>query len=467
VSLKQKFHIPHNWKPREYQLPLWRYMYDGGKRAYTVWHRRSGKDEVGLHRMACAAIRRPATYWYMLPEAAQARKAIWNAIDPHTGKRRIDLSFPPEIRCGINEQEMFLKIKCLENVGGISTLQIVGSDNFNSLVGSPPAGVTFSEYALSNPMAWGYLRPILLENDGWAMFNTTPRGRNHAATLYEAVKDDPTWFCEKLTVDDTAIFTKEQLERELREMIAEHGDAVGKALFRQEYYCSFDSAILGAVYGEWIEKAENQGRITEVEYEPNLPVETAWDLGYDDATSIWFFQRAFGELRLIDFYENSQADIAHYCEMIKSKPYKYKENGHFVPHDAANKLLAAGGRSIVQQAFSLGIKMRVVASTSQMNSISAARKVMEIAWFDEAKCKVGLNALRQYRFDYDEDNKIFKVKPKHDWSSHAADAFEIIGQVYANIVQPQEREKPRFLNEITAEELFFPEKTGINYRERI
>ena len=453
--------IPHNWKPRDYQLPFWRYMQGGGKRSYAVWHRRSGKDEVGIHRTAVAAVSRPATYWYMLPEAAQARKAIWNAVNPHTGKRRLNEAIPTEIITGINEQEMFVKI-----IGG-STVQIVGSDNFNSLVGSPPAGVTFSEYALSNPLAWAYLRPILLENNGWAMFNTTPRGRNHAATLYESAKDDPEWFCEKLTVEDTGIFTKEQLDRELKEMIAEHGESVGKALFRQEYYCSFDSAILGAVYGEWIERCEAQGRITEVACDPSLPVETAWDLGYDDATSIWFFQRVYNEVRLIDFYENSQADIEHYCDVLKSKPYKYKDNGHFVPHDAANKLLAAGGRSIVQQAHAFGVKMRVVAATSQMNSISAARKIMEIAWFDKDNCKSGINALRQYRFEYDDQSKIFKVKPKHDWSSHAADAFEIIGQVYANIVREEDKPKPRFLHEITADELFFPEKTGITYRERI
>lgn len=456
------FRLPHNWQPREYQLPLWRYMQAGGKRAYAVWHRRSGKDEVGLHRTAVAAIQRPATYWYMLPEAAQARKAIWNAIDPHTGKRRIDLAFPKEIRTGINEQEMFLKI------AGGGTLQVVGSDNYNSLVGSPPAGVIFSEYALSNPMAWGYLRPILLENNGWALFNTTPRGRNHAATLYESVKDGTDWFCEKLTVDETGIFTQEQLDNELRELIKEHGESVGKALFRQEYYCSFDSAVLGAVYGEWIERAEEQNRITHVAYDPDLPVETAWDLGYDDATSIWFFQRTFNEPRLIDCYENSGADIEHYCDVLKSKPYKYKEKGHYVPHDAANKLLAAGGRSIVQQAWALGVKMRVVAATSQQNSIAAARKVLDLAWFDREKCKAGVNALRQYHYDYDDENRIFKVKPKHDWSSHYADAFEIIGQVYANIVKQDKPEGPRFLHETTADEIFWGgDKPAVSYRERI
>jgi hypothetical protein len=397
----------------------------------------------------------------MLPEAAQARKAIWNAVNPHSGKRRIDEAFPEDIRKSTNEQEMFIKFK------NGSTWQVVGSDNYNSLVGSPPAGVVFSEWAIANPLSWGYLRPIFAENDGWAVFITTPRGRNHAAAMFESAQNSDDWFCQRLTADQTGVFSPEQLAREKRELTAEHGESIGNSLFRQEYYCSFDSAVLGAVYGEWMERAEAQGRLTTNIYDPELPVETAWDLGYDDATSIWFFQRTFNEARLIDCYENSQCDIEHYCNVLHSKPYIYKENGHYVPHDAVNKLLAAGGRSIVQQAHALGIKMRVVAATSQQNSISAARKVLDMAWFDKDACKSGINALRQYHYDYDEDNKIFKAKPKHDWSSHYCDAFEIIGQVYASIVKDQTKEKPRFLHEITANELFFPENMGVNYRERI
>lgn len=436
-------------------------MQGGGKRAVACYHRRSGKDEVALHWTAVAALSRVATYWHMLPEAAQARKAIWNAVNPHTGKRRIDEAFPPEIRKSTNDQEMFIKF-----ING-STWQIVGSDNYNSLVGSPPAGVVYSEWALANPLSWGYLRPILAENNGWAMFIYTPRGRNHGSDLYESALVSDGWYAKKLTVEDTHVFEENTLIQELEELKREYGESAGKSLFRQEYYCSFDSAVLGAVYGEWIERAEAENRITDVGYDPDIPVETAWDLGYDDATSIWFYQRAHGELRLIDCYENSQADIEHYCSVVNGKPYAYKENGHYVPHDAANKLLAAGGRSIVQQAHALGIKMRVVAATSQQNSVAAARKVMEIAWFDKQKCKPGINALRQYHYQYDEQNKIFTVKPKHDWSSHYADAFEIIGQVYANTVKEEKPEKPRFLHEITANELFFPEKEGVNYRERI
>lgn len=452
--------LPYNgWQPRPYQLPLWNALDGGCKRAVAVWHRRSGKDEIALHRACIAAHERPATYWHLLPEASQARKAIWDAVNPHTGKRRIEEAFPDELISNRREQEMLIRFK------NGSTWQVVGSDNYNSLVGSPPVGVVYSEWALANPLSWGYIRPILAENNGWGLFITTPRGRNHGASLYEQALSDPNWFCQKLTVDDTTVFTKAQIESERLSYIKEHGETVGNSLFKQEYYCSFDAAIIGAIYGEFIERADQEGRLTSVTYDPAYPVETAWDLGYDDSTAIWFFQRAYNEVRLIDYYENSQADIEHYCQHILAKPYRYGD--HFVPHDAANKLLAAGGRSIVQQAHALGVKMRVVAATSQMNGIAAARKVLGFAWFDKTNCEQGIEAMRQYRYSYDDKNKAFAVKPLHDWSSHGADAFEIIGQVYSNAVKQDDKPKPRFLHEITANELFFPENTAINHRERI
>ena len=166
--------LPNRWRPRDYQRRLWDYLETGGKRAVAVWHRRAGKDEVCLHWAACAAMQRVGNYWHMLPEASQARKAIWDAINPHTGRRRIDEAFPPSIRVGQRDDDMRIKL------ASGSVWQVVGSDNFNSLVGSPPTGLVFSEYSLTNPAAWDYLRPILAENGGWCVFMMTPRGRNHA-----------------------------------------------------------------------------------------------------------------------------------------------------------------------------------------------------------------------------------------------------------------------------------------------
>lgn len=171
--------LPANgWTPRVYQKPLWGYLENGGKRAISIWHRRAGKDDVFLHWAATAAFRRQASYWHCLPEYEQARKAIWTAVNPHTGKRRIDEAFPPELVANRDEQQMFIRF-----ING-STWQVIGSDRYNSLVGAGVAGVTFSEWALCNPSAWGYIRPMIEENNGFAGFITTPRGRNHAKSLY-------------------------------------------------------------------------------------------------------------------------------------------------------------------------------------------------------------------------------------------------------------------------------------------
>lgn len=245
-----KITIPHNWRPRKYQMPLWSYLEGGGKRAVEIAHRRWGKDEISLHWTATAAMKRVATYWHMLPEATQARKAIWDAVNPHTGKRRIDEAFPPQIRKTTREQEMMIVF-----ING-STWQVVGSDNFNALMGSPPAGIVLSEWALAKSDAWGYLRPILAENGGWAVFITTPRGDNHAKKTYEFAVTEDGWFAEISTADETDVFSKEQLEAELRELIAQYGQSRGTALFMQEYYCSFSAAFTGkAVYPEFDRKA--------------------------------------------------------------------------------------------------------------------------------------------------------------------------------------------------------------------
>src|SRR5210317_1292993 len=192
-----KISLPNNWTPRDYQGPLWDYLGSGGKRAACCWHRRSGKDDVMLHHNACAAFERKGNYWYMLPLYNQCRKAIWNAINPHTGKKRIDEAFPHEVREKTLDNEMFIEFK------NGSTWQLMGSDNYDALVGSPPIGLTFSEYALSNPSAWGFLRPIMLENGGWAIFNSTPRGKNHFKKMIDMAESSEDWFAERLTVDQT------------------------------------------------------------------------------------------------------------------------------------------------------------------------------------------------------------------------------------------------------------------------
>jgi hypothetical protein len=425
-----RIQLPNRWQPRPYQRAAWDYLEAGGKRAVVVAHRRWGKDEIALHHTAVAAHLKVGTYWHMLPEASQARKAIWNAINPHTGMRRIDEAFPVELRETTLNNEMFIRFK------NGSTWQVVGSDNFNSLVGSPPVGVVFSEYSIANPRSWGILRPILLENGGWALFIYTPRGKNHGHALLQSAKEGERWFSEVSPVSKTKAIPAEALAEELREMIRENGEEFGRSLYMQEWECSFEAAILGAFYGLDMVRAQETGRIGSVPYQPQLPTYTAWDLGYRDDTAIWFYQMVRGEVHVIDFEARSGLNIADLAKIVIDKPYHYAK--HYLPHDARAKTLSSGGKSIIEQlAEHLGLaNLTVVPEIGLQNGIQAVRMMLPNVWFDDANCADGLEALRQYQREYDDDKRAFRESPRHDWTSHPADAFRMLAVAWGNEPKP-------------------------------
>lgn len=403
--------LPYRWSRRPYQRRLWRYLENGGKRAVAVWHRRAGKDSVAINFAAVAAQRRVANYWHMLPTAAQGRKVVWEAIG-RDGQRFIDQAFPPVIRSGKNDVDMLIRLR-----NGASW-QVVGSDNFDRLVGANPAGVVFSEWALADPRAWDYLRPILAENDGWALFIYTPRGRNHGATLFDMAQRTPGWFAQRLTVDETAAIAAETIE-------AERCSGMAEELIQQEYYCSFQAAVVGAYYGSIIEDAERQGRVGRVPWTRDLPVTTAWDLGIGDSTAIWFAQLSGNEIRLIDYYEASGEGFDHYASVLAQKPYAFAET--LLPHDVRQRELANGRTRLeTMQRLGLAARPRIVPGVSIDDGINAARVILPRCWFDADACMRGLEALRQYRRSWNEDTQIFSDRPLHDWTSHAADAFRYL-----------------------------------------
>lgn len=415
--MEKRIRIPHNWEPRFYQLPVLEYFDNGGKRAVTVWHRRSGKDECALHHACRSAHEKVATYWHMLPEATQARKAIWSAVNPHTGMRRIDEAFPVELRENTNDHEMFIRFK------NGSTWQVVGSDNFNSLMGSPPYGIVFSEWSLANPSAWPYIRPILRENKGWAWFLYTPRGKNHGYKTLNLAKEEDDWFAQVLTARDTKVFSGFELDKERKELIQEYGEEQGEAIFNQEYLCSFDAAILGAYYGREMMTLEQRGRVSLVAHDPALKVYTAWDLGIDDSTAIWFAQVNGAEVRLIDYYENSGCGLEHYAGILKSKPYLYED--HLLPHDVQVRELGSG-RSRRETLEGYGIPVTAVEQGRIEDGINASRLLLQKCWFDSKKCENGIEAMKQYQREWDDKSKTFRNRPKHDWTSHCADAFRTL-----------------------------------------
>lgn len=377
-------------------------------------------------------------YWHMLPQASQSRKAVWDAVNPHTGKRRIDEAFPHEIRESTRENDMFIRFK------NGSTWQVVGSDNYNSLIGSPPVGVVFSEYALSDPSAWAFLRPIMAENDGWALFISTPRGRNHFSKLVDYALTDSEWFGQVLDVDDTGAISKETIDRERRELEAERGEKEAQAIISQEYYCDFDAALPGAYYGDFMSKAEKDGRIGDFPHFPKEQVGTAWDIGFGDSTVVWMFQQPpSGRVRLINVLEGSGVGVDWYARKLQQLPYVFAD--HIWPHDGGHgNIRDIGGTTLKATAQGLGIRpLRVLERDNTIDQgINAVRQMLPLCEFnttpapfsdetpEQAKARMAraLDAMRQYRRKWDEKNQKFSDSPLHDWTSNTADALRYLSR---------------------------------------
>ena len=415
---------------RWYQRPFHEYLVGGGKRAIEIAHRRWGKDEITLAATCQLAHQRVASYWHCLPEFQQGRKALWTGINAHTGKRRIDEAFPQELRDSTNDTEMFIRFK------NGSTWQIIGSDRYDATVGAGVAGIVYSEWALANPSAWAYHRPMLEENNGWAAFITTPRGRNHAKSMYDMAVKNPRWFAEVSSINDTQALTQEQLDETLTEYIALYGEDLGQAQYDQEYLCSFNAAILGAFYARETLKVRNEGRIREIEPVPGLPVHTAWDIGVRDDTSIWWFQVVGSQIHLFDCYSSHGAGVEHYAEICHSRPWQ--RGIDFVPHDA--RVMEFGtGRTRVESMQLCGLKPQVVSLANKLDGINAARLTLAKSVFHPRTESLGFSALEQYRREWDDEKKAFGQNEVRDWTTHLADAFRYLAMAWrtAPVVIPQ------------------------------
>lgn len=430
--------LPNGWQPRPYQRPLWNYLERGGKRAIEIAHRRWGKDDVALHRTAIAAHERVASYWHCLPEFAQARKAVWTAVSPHTGKRRIDEAFPLALRESTNDNEMFIRFK------NGSTWQVIGSDRYDGLVGAGVAGVVFSEFALSNPSSWGYIRPMVEENDGWATFITTPRGRNHAKAMYDMAAANPKWFAEVSTVHDTGALSPDQLAESLAEYIALYGEDLGRAQFEQEYECSFNAAILGAFYAREMVAVRKEGRVSPIDALPDRPVHRAWDIGRRDDTSIWWFQVVGRKVYILDCYSMPFGTLEPHAEEVHRRNAEHGWNVKgaidYVPHDA--KVIEWGaGRTRVEQMTAHGLNPQLAPEATKLDGIAAARLTLGRCVF-HPRCETpGIAALEQYRREWDDERKTFKADSVHDWTSHLADAFRYLSLAWRNVVEVIEEPK--------------------------
>lgn len=410
--------IPYNWEPRNYQMNVWKHFQpqSEGQRGVCVWHRRAGKDLLGINLCATKAMQRVGTYWHVLPTYKQGRKIVWNGFT-RDGRKFIDHFHPDTV---VDKNQTDMRITFMNG----SIYEVVGSDNIDSLVGTNPVGVIFSEYSLQDPRAWDYVRPILAENGGWALFIFTARGHNHGYKLAEMARKNDKWFYEKLVAGDNGTLRPDGTPV-IPDTIIEDERAAGmpEELIQQEFYCSFDAPLVGAYYSHQMAAAGREGRIGKVPWEPQLPVHTSWDLGVDDSTSIWFFQVIGLEIRLIDYYEQSGEGLPHYAKVLSERPYAY--GMHYAPFDISVKEFGSG-KTRVETARSLGIKFRIVQKHTLEDGISAVRNVISRCWFDDVKADRGVQALKSYRKEFDADRKVFSSEPVHDWASHGADAFRIL-----------------------------------------
>ena len=415
-----KIKLPYQFNPREYQIPFLREMdpsqKNHKKRGVLVWHRRAGKDKtVFAGKVAPEMFRRVGSYYYIFPTYNQGRKILWDGRD-RDGFRFLD-HIPPELREGdINNTEMKLR-----TING-SLLQVIGSDNIDSIVGTNPVGCVFSEYALQDPKGWDYLSPILLENGGWAVFDYTPRGKNHGYNLFKMAQSNPEWFCQLLTVEDTfklgGTMSPEMVNSERLSGKSEN-------FIRQEYYCDFDAAVDNAVFGDQIFLARQENKIRNVPWDPKVGVETYWDIGWDDNTAIWFVQQVLHEVRLIDYYEARLAGPEHYVKVLREKPYNYAR--HVMPHDADRGLMETGGKSLRQIMWEFGVSVDIAEKLSKEEQIQHARLLFPRCYFDKEKCEKGIDSLSSWHFSFDDQKQTLGRTPVHDWASHASDGFCLIG----------------------------------------
>jgi hypothetical protein len=299
-------------------------------------------------------------------------------------------------------------------------IRLFGADNADAMRGLGFDGLYLDEYGDFKPSVWGnVIRPALSDKQGWCVFGGTPKGKNQFWNIYETSKKLPKeWFSLSLPASKSKLLPESELQAAQAQLAEDQ--------YLQEYECSFEAAIIGAIWGTEMRKVSEDGRITKVENQIEVKTHTAWDLGHTDDTAIWWYQVIAGEIHIVDFFALSGGTIEEFVSKIKEKPYNYGK--HYLPHDARARTLASGGKSVIEQmAAHLGINnLAIVPSLTVQDGIQAVRMALPRCWFDAEKCADGIEALRQYQREYDEDKKAFRQTPKHDWTSHPADAMRML-----------------------------------------
>jgi phage terminase large subunit len=421
VTAVRRIVIPYT--PR----PLFRPYHARSQRwACLVVHRRGGKTVACVNDLVRRAVRldkMDGRFAYIGPQLNQSKDVVWTYLKRFAGPIITDK----------NEADLWVEVS---NAGGfVSRIRVYGADNPDRLRGGYFDYALLDEYADIAPSVYGEIvRPMLADRQGGATFIGTLKGRNHLWKLYEDRRDNPDWFTMLAKASETGILPAEELADMRADMTPEE--------YEQEMECNPDAAIRGAYWGKELAAAEAAGRMTAVE-PTGGPVHTVWDLGIGDSTAIWFWQAVGPEIRVLDFYENHGMGLEHYAGVIASKPWPRGDD--WVPHDARVRELGTG-RTRIETMRGLGLKPRLVPDHKLEDGINAVRVTIPRMWFNTPATRDGVEGLKQYRADYDEKARAFKDRPRHDWTSHRADAMRYLAMAYRELVPKPVPEPGRTLS---------------------
>jgi hypothetical protein len=416
-----------------------------------VAHRRAGKTVAAVNDIVRAAVfskSQNPLYAYIAPYRSQAKAVAWDYFK----------YYAQPVTREINESELVLEL-----VNG-AKIRLFGADNADAMRGLGFDGVYMDEYGDFKPSVFGsVIRPAMSDKGAWGVMAGTPKGRNQFHDIYQTAQRIPDeWFLLRLPASDSGLLPQGELNAAKAQLSEDQ--------YLQEYECSFEAAIIGAFFGTEMRLAEP--RINErVVFTEGYPVHTAWDLGYRDDTAIWWYQVVGGEVRVIDFFAVSGADIRTIAEVVVNKGYTYGK--HYLPHDARAKSLQTGKSIVEQLADLLGINhLSVVPNIGVQDGIQAIRQMLPRTWFNSVKCGDGIEALRQYQREYDEDKKAFRASPRHDWTSHPADAFRMLAVAWRAEPSTQKQLENKTLivgpqNEVTLNDMWQVHEQSVSKRARI
>lgn len=418
--------------------------------ATLVCHRRAGKTVAAVNDLIIGALECPLPrpqLAYIAPTYGQAKRIAWEYVK----------QFAEPLISQVHESELRVTLK------NEAKIFLLGAEKADALRGMYLDGAILDEFAQIRPSAVSQvILPSLSDRQGWLVYTGTPTGKNHFYDAFRKAESDPAWFSLLLKASQSGIIPQEELD-----MIRGQMD---DSDYLQEFECSFDAALKGAIYGAEMERAENEGRIKEYALDPNLPVDVVCDLGFADDTVLGFFQQGPSGILLHEIYSNNEMEWDSYLDEMDNRDVREV----YLPHDARAKNLQTG-RSIVEQTIRRGYRPRIVPDHKLRDGIAATRKLLPFLFWNRPLCSGGIEAMKSYRREWDDKLNCYRDRPVHDWTSHVADMVRYLSVVFTNLtpvksklILPESVKSPQGANyAFTLDDLFNDRRTnpGMRYEQ--